>query len=116
MTRTKTIHYVLISLTLLLSLSVFLGCEKKEMIKFKGKVIDTEGKEVPYAKVTAYVWGERAKKPKRVVIDLKGGRIIGELPKGKKYVVNIRARGYGLVSKVFYNSLPERTYELKQAT
>jgi hypothetical protein len=94
----------------------FSGCKKTKMTPLRGQVIDTKGQVVSSGNATIYVWDENSKEPKEAIIDFKEGKLDSEVPLGKKYVVNIRAKGYGLVSKVFYGSLPERSYELKKAT
>jgi hypothetical protein len=93
------------------------GCKKTEMIPLTGTITDTDGNPVPEGKVSVYVWNEDAKEPVEVIYDFKDGRLGTELPaKGKKYVVNIRAKGYGLVSKVYYAAPPESKFQLKKAT
>lgn len=96
--------------------TLLLSCEKTKMTPLQGQVVDNNGNAVSSGKAITYVWGEDGKKPKEVVIEFKDGKLSGQVPIGKKYVVNIRAKGFGLVSKVFYDQLPERKYELQQAT
>ncbi len=99
-------------------IAVLSGCnrEPKEKIQFVGDIKDTEGKSIEEGKIEVYAFFEKEKEPKHYTFDIKQGKIKDQLPKAAKYVVNVKVRGYGLVSKVFYNSIPERTYQLKQAT
>lgn len=93
------------------------GCEKTETTPLTGTITDTDGNPIPEGKVSVYVWNEDSKEPKEVIYDFENGQIGGELPaKAKKYVVNIRAKGYGLVSKVYYNAPPSTKFQLKKAT
>lgn len=86
------------------------------MIDVTGSVVTTEGEKVVTASIIIYTWQKDSKRPQKTTVDLKGGDFKSKVPKGSKYVVNIHAKGYGLVSKVFHNTVPTRSYELKQAT
>ncbi len=95
---------------------VFSGCTKKETILVKGEVLDVEEKKAITGVAVVYIWDKASKRPQKKVLDIIEGKLEGKVQKGSKFVVNIHAKGYGLVSKVFYNSIPQRLYELKQAT
>lgn len=96
------------------------GCEwfgeKKEKIKISGKFQDTEGKLIETGSLEIYAFQDQEKEPKLYKFKIKEGNLKDEIPKANKYVVNVKVKGYGLLSKVFYNAIPDRVYQLKQAT
>jgi len=95
------------------------GCDKKEKtdsIKFTGSFVDTKGDTIREGKIQVYL-NNGKDEPKLVEFDIKDGSISDELPKAAWYVVNVKVKGYGLVSKVFPGTVPaNQTYELKKAT
>jgi hypothetical protein len=110
---------VLALTSIALVLVLLTGCDwfkKKENVVFTGSFIDTEGKAIEKGVIEIYVHQADGKEPRLHKIALTSGKSQGELPKGNKYVVNVKARGYGLVSKVFYGNLPSYNYQLKAAT
>lgn len=88
---------------------------KQEMVKVEGKIVDTSGEVVAEGKLEIYTPNAEGV-PQLTTVPFKNGQIAGEVPKSNRYVVNVKVRGYGLVSKVFTNELPAYTYELKKAT
>ena len=90
------------------------SCQKK--VELGGRVTDSNGNAIADAKTTIYTWQKDSDKPTETTLSVKDGVLKGELPEGYKYVVNIRAKGYGLVSKVFYGKPPVRNYELIKGT
>jgi hypothetical protein len=100
------------------------GCEKKEAkesekkpetVKLSGSFVDTKGDTIRQGKIEVYLHDGKDK-PKRMEFDIADGTISQEIPKANQYVVNVKVKGYGLVSKVFAGTIPNRTYELKKAT
>ncbi len=119
----KPLHYLkgIVVAAAIISIAFVSGCKKtpepqKDKVKVVGTITDTEGNSIEKGKITVYTSGGETKEPERFDFDIEQGKLNYEVPKAEKYVVNIRVKGYGLVSKVFYKSIPERTYELKQAT
>ena len=110
---------LLVLASTVLVLAFLNGCEwfgRKEKVEFAGSFTDTEGKKIENGSIEIYVHTGDGKEPELNKVDLKGGSSVVKIPKGSKYVVNVKARGYGLVSKVFYGSLPSYNYQLKAAT
>jgi hypothetical protein len=88
----------------------------QDEIPIAGKVKGSDGQVVTTGQIVVYCWDKDATKPKKVVIDINEGQFSSVVPAGKKFIVNVHAPKYGLVSKVFYDGIPNRTYELQAAT
>lgn len=106
---TVSLSAIIVAGVLLLS-----GCQKK--VPIGGTIVDTKGERILQGRVVVYSWPKDGKEPAESILEFKEGKLAGEVALGSRYVVNIKAKGYGLVSKVFYDQLPDRTYELKKAT
>src|SRR5689334_1991550 len=93
------------------------GCDKKEeKIQFTGTFVDTKGEKINEGKIQVYL-NDGKNEPELVEFDIKDGGISDQLPKAAWYVVNVKVRGYGLVSKVFPGGIPaNQIFELKKAT
>jgi hypothetical protein len=115
----QTIFYRIIITGLILSLAFFDACrtkvdekpvekptEEKTDYTFTGTVTTTEGKAIAGAEIT--VNGKRERTDKQ-------GKFTIESKKSNRYIVNIRERGFGLVSKIFSGPVREYNYKLRPA-
>ena len=111
----RTIFYVF-----LLALVTLTGCQwfsdKTEKVKFSSGFMDIDGNSIPGGKVVIHAFNEGTDKPETFEFEIRDGKLSGTVPVAGKYVVNVKVKGYGLVSKIFYGSIPDRNFELRPAT
>lgn len=92
------------------------GKEPPADVKVAGRVIDSDGNTITAGNIEVVAFVKGNEEPQILNFDIAQGEFTAAVPNAEKYVVNVRVRGYGLVSKVFRNNLPERTFTLKAAT
>src|SRR5689334_2289767 len=115
MSSIKSIVIALLSLVVV-AMAIYLFLLKtQDKVTFRAQIKDTKGNLIKKGEVVIYAWKSKQSN-KEIRIPFTNGIANGEVPRSQKYVVNIHARGYGLVSKVYWRYLADATYEMKPAT